>query len=343
MKNIVMKSLLVFITFVFGSIITEACDNCGCFMGITPYDNQSSIGMFYRYSSFNGYKIGNQSPEFFPNGRVAAPYSVMHNPNGNSTGTLPVYSKSDYEIYTAYELRANYFIHQRVELNFILPYNENKMRYEDKIIHLKSQGDATVLAGYQLIRQMEMEKKIQQRLVLGAGIKFSTGKHDFRDGDNTRYNFLIQPGTGSYDYLFYLNYAAAGNKLGLGISSVFKVSNYNDYTEKFTNSNNTGVSVFYKLYKGNLQLIPSAQLYYEYVKGMMSHGILIANTGSDIAMCGPGLDVYYKNLSLNFSIQYPVRDKTDSENLSAAGKMVAGLKYNFNQKKYLFHKKDTEK
>jgi hypothetical protein len=338
-----MKALSIMILFAAACFSTDACDNCGCFMGITPYDNQSSIGIFYRYRPFSGYKIADQPPEFFPEGRLAAPLSVLHDPQGNSAGTDAVYSSSDYEIYNVYELRAKYFIHQRVELNLIIPYNENKIRYNDDITRLKSTGDISLLAGYHLVRQIEVENKIQQRLVMGAGIKLPSGKHDFRDEDNTRYNFLLQPGTGSLDYLFYLNYMAAGSRLGLGISSVFKVSTYNDYSQKFTNSNNTNLSIFYKLYKGNWQLIPSAQLYYERQEGMQEKGMTIPNTGSDIALLGPGADIYYKNISLSFTIQYPVRDKTDSENLSAAGRMMAGLKYNFNQRKYLIHKKESVK
>ncbi len=307
-------------------------------MGVTPYDNQSSIGIFYRYRSFSGYKIADQSPEFFPEGRLAGPLSVLHNPKGNTSGTEPAYLPSDYEIYNVYELRAKYFIHQRVELNLIVPFNENIIRYDSGTMRLKSIGDISLLAGYHLIRQIEVEKKIQQRLILGAGIKLPSAKHDFRMEDNTRYNFLLQPGTGSFDYLFYLNYMAAGSKLGFGISSVCKVSTYNDYSQKFTNSNNTSMNIFYKIYRDKLQLIPSVQLYYEFLEGMRERGVLIPNTGSDIAMLGPGAEVYYKNISLSFAIQYPVRDKTDKENLSAAGRMIAGLKYNFNQKKYLIHK-----
>jgi hypothetical protein len=308
-------------------------------MGITPYDNQSSIGMFYRYRSFSGYNIADQSPVFFPGGRVAVPLSTLHDPNGNNPGTVPVYSGSDYEIYNVYELRSKYFIHKRTELNLVLPFNDNRIKYSDVFTELKSIGDISIIAGFHVLRQIETEKKIQQRLILGTGIKLPTGKSDFKTEDNTRYNILIQPGTGSTDYLFYLNYTAAGSTLGIGINSVYKACTENAYSEKYTNSINSSAGIFYKLYRSNWQLIPSLQFYYEYVKGIKDHGALVPNTGSDIGMLGPAIDVYYKNVSLNFIIQYPVHDKTDSENLSAAGKMVAGLKYNFNQRNYLIHKK----
>lgn len=42
-----------------------ACDFCGCFMGITPYDNHSSISAMYRYKMFNGYQNMNQRHNVF--------------------------------------------------------------------------------------------------------------------------------------------------------------------------------------------------------------------------------------------------------------------------------------
>ena len=33
----------------------RACGICGCFMGITPYDNQSSFALMHRYHILHGY------------------------------------------------------------------------------------------------------------------------------------------------------------------------------------------------------------------------------------------------------------------------------------------------
>jgi hypothetical protein len=52
-------------------------------------------------------------------------------------------------------------------------------------------------------------------------------------------------------------------------------------------------------------------------------------------MSGAGLDVFYKNISLSTSFQYPIYEETIPGNLSSAGKLMIGIIYNFNQAKYL--------
>lgn len=93
------------------SFSAMACDSCGCFMGITPYDNQSSITLLHSYRSFGGYH-GQKHP-LFPgnksifkfNNQTNAPIT-QHNGNPN-----------DYEIYRTLEVRARYFLSKRIEFN----------------------------------------------------------------------------------------------------------------------------------------------------------------------------------------------------------------------------------
>jgi hypothetical protein len=44
----------------------KACDICGIYMGITPYDNQSSVQYLSRYRVEHGYYGLNQSHRLFP-------------------------------------------------------------------------------------------------------------------------------------------------------------------------------------------------------------------------------------------------------------------------------------
>ena len=63
----------------------RACDICGCFMGITPYDNQSGLSLMHRYRIFNGYQALGQAPQFFPGG--ARPF--FPRPSTATTATSP--------------------------------------------------------------------------------------------------------------------------------------------------------------------------------------------------------------------------------------------------------------
>ena len=44
----------------------RACDACGCFLGLTPYDNQSSLTVLHRYRAYNGY--GTDTHHLMPTG-----------------------------------------------------------------------------------------------------------------------------------------------------------------------------------------------------------------------------------------------------------------------------------
>ena len=53
-------------------------------------------------------------------------------------------------------------------------------------------------------------------------------------------------------------------------------------------------------------MYPSTQFFYEKTNGEMLDGYLTGEHALDNALVGPGLDLYYKNVSLNTSLQRPV-------------------------------------
>ncbi|MDQ4140156.1 MAG: hypothetical protein M3142_06490 [Bacteroidota bacterium] len=134
-------------------------------MGITPYDNQSSVGVLHRYRSFSGYQALNQDRHFFPKGAgiftsgANNGQSGSHSHNGNPT---------DFEVYRVTEFRAKYFIHQRLELNAFVPYVQNTTQYNLNRTTLSGIGDINVFAGVHVLRQIEVAG-VQQRLIVGGG------------------------------------------------------------------------------------------------------------------------------------------------------------------------------
>ncbi len=119
-------------------LTVQACDICGCFMGITPYDNQSNVGVLHRYRSFNGYQSLNQSRHFFPKeaGILAGGPDSEGNGSYSHNG-----NPADFEVYRVTEFRAKYFIHQRLELNAFVPYVQNTTQYnQQRIVHFVFAG-----------------------------------------------------------------------------------------------------------------------------------------------------------------------------------------------------------
>jgi len=315
------------------TIQSLACDICGGFMGITPYDNQSSLCLMHRYRIYNGYRLYNQQSHFFPAG---AYQKTMHggNTDGHDSILKRAYSSKDYESYTVYELRAKYFIHRRIELNVFMPLLNTRSKTDTLRTNHTGLGDPTLFAGYHLLRP-DAEASWKQRLIVGAGVKLPLGNYYAHDQYSNRIPLLLQPGTGSTDGFAYLTYVLSYQKIGLSLNSNFKLNGSNKYHERIGNSSSNFVNVFFRHTFHDWTLIPSVQGYYEYTKGLYEKGKLQEGTEMNALLIGPGLDIFYKNFSLNLGLQFNAWEHTSPDNLKNAGRMVIGLCYNFKQGKYL--------
>lgn len=315
----------------------RACDICGCFMGITPYDNQSGISLMHRYRSFSGYRAVGQTPQFFPGGvGVFAPRRL--NSADNSYRHDHKNDPTDYEAFRVVELRAKYFLARRLELNAFVPYVMNTSQINGRQLNVSGLGDVTVFAGYHLIRNIETAG-IQSRLVVGGGLKLPTGDFRRQNASGVRYPMLSQPGTGTTDGFVYANYIGSYRSLGLSLNGSYRIASENAYRNSLAPSVAAFANLFYRLPLGDSwQLYPSAQLFYEKTDGEMLEGRLTHEHEMNNALLGPGLDVYYKNFSLNTAVQLPVYTAL-TDHPASAGRLVLALGYSFKQTKYLLGKK----
>ncbi len=322
------RSKFLLLALCLSSTSAFACDICGCFMGLTPYDNQSSFGLLYRYRSFNGYR--GQSHQFFPRG------SSFFMPKDDRSQPLTGHNNNpeDYEAYRTMELRGRYFLHKRIELNAIIPYNSNSERYNGYTSSISGMGDINLYAGYHLIRKLD-QPVLNQRLIVGAGLKLPTGKNNIKTLDGIRYSALMQPGTGSTDGFIYANYLLGFKKFGMSLNTSYKINGENSEREGIANSSTTFLNFFYtqKLSK-NWQVMPSVQFFYENSAGETYKGIKTGEHEMNNLMGGIGADLYYKNIALNLGMQTNMwQAKTDHP--QSAAKIYLGITYNINQLYYL--------
>jgi hypothetical protein len=326
-----MKKLLYLSVLIFTTKIILACDICGCFMGILPYDNQSNIAFFHRYRIFNGYYAAHQRGVFFPSGS----YRVMHGSYTEPTlDTSKKYLSSDYESYKNYEFRIKWFIHPRIEINAMLPFLETRSREDTIQIQHFGLSDPTFLIGYHLIKKI-YEEKFQHRLILYSGIKIPSGNYYAKDQWGKRIPLLLQPGTGSVDYSIGLTYIIGYKKLGSMINLNYKINGKNYYKEKIANSITLNHFLFYKIKLKNFIFVPSWQNYYEYTKGLYINNTLVNGTTMNVWLSGLGCDLTYKNIQLTTAWQWRVYEEHTADALKNKGRFIIGLTYNFNQKKYL--------
>lgn len=321
-------SLSLTLGFTIPTSIAMACDICGCFMGLTPYDNQSSIGILYRYRSFHGY-LG-QSHSTFPSG------GAFFIPQDQKDAPLTSHNQNptDYELYRTLEVRAHYFLHQRIELNAILPYSSNSERYNGNTSAISGMGDANIYAGYHLIRKLD-QSVVNQRLIVGAGVKLPTGRHNITNNAGISYPTLMQPGTGSTDGFVYANYLIGIRNFGLSINTAYKFNGQNQNNEGIANSNTTFLNFFYthKL-DSKWQVMPSIQFSYEKSAGETYKGTRTGEHEMNNLMAGVGADLYYKNIAFNLGYQKTAW-QVATDHPQSAGKIYLGLTYHFNQLYYL--------
>lgn len=328
LQNYRISLLFIFISST--AIPAQACDICGCFMGITPYDNQSSIALLYRYRSFTGYE-GQKHPLFPDGGKFLRMRNQLNSPITSHNG-----DPSDFEIYRALEIRGRYFLSRRMELNAIIPYNSNSEQYNGNLNTVAGVGDMNIYAGYHLLRKLDQEK-VSQRLITGAGVKLSTGKFDRENFQGIRFSTLSQTGTGSTDGFIYMNYLLGYKRSGLSLSATYKVNGKNPDQESIANSTTGYLNVFHNVSLGDkIKMVPSAQLAYEYSAGEKYQGLRTGEHVMNNLMSGVGIDLFINNITLNMALQSKIYTAKD-DHPQPSGRVVLGLTYNFNQLYYLFN------
>lgn len=324
-----LKNKLNVFIFTFLSINAWACEVCGNYIGLTPYQNKNSVSIFHRYRVFNGYRYYQNNSQFFPKNA----YRTMH--GGNSPDSLqPIvnsYSSKDFESFKVFELRLKFFIAKRIEVNGIIPLNNNKSYSNGQLQKESGLGDVSLNAGYHLIIPNE-ERILKQKLVIGSGLKIPTGECNALDIRNNRMALEMQCGTGSVDGFAYLNYFLIYKNLGFNLNSNIKINGTNKYREKISNSSSGLVSVFYKFRVKQFVIYPALQANYEYTKGIMFSKTLDDASGVSCLLGGPGLDLYYRSFSFSASWHFTLAEKIAKEELRSTGRITVGLNYMFGGK-----------
>lgn len=311
-----------------------ACDICGNFMGLTPYDNQNQLSLFHRYRVFNGYRNYQQRSVFF----VPGAYRTAHGPGtgGDSVVTFSTHSAKDYESYKVFELRGKYFLSPRLEINCIVPIQQIRILHDGDRSETSGLADPSFFAAWHLVRRTD-SVTFRQRLLLGAGVKFPLGAYDRLDNRMQRLFLLNQNGSGSWDHFYYVNYTVRHRVAGLNANTLFKFNTTNRFNERLGNSFNQSLLLFVPCEWRSWRFFPALLGSYEYCKGLYADGRLVPATSMNVFMLGPSVDLVRGNFVFNLCYQFNARERVSSQSLSAAGRLVVGITWNFKQKKYLIN------
>jgi len=306
-----------------------ACDVCGSFFGVTPYDNQSGFSIQHRYRLFSKVDVAGQP--FFPSGAYRLP-QAMSTQHIHGSSSL---NKGDFESFKVVELRGKWFVHQRVEVNFILPFGMTRSVMGGEMEKINGFGDPTVSFGFHILRPTDSD--IKQRLITGAGVKLPLGKDDLTMSDGERFHLYMQPGTGSTDVMAYVQYSIGIKRIGGSVNASGKYSGTNSFHEQLSPSFTGTANFFYVFRKGNTIVLPQLQMYGEYMRGMFENGVEQSNSKMSLLMAGAGCDAYFGQLGVHLSGQLPLMQYESNQTPGASLRAIVGLSWNINQQKFLIN------
>lgn len=266
-------------------IAVSACDICGCsvggnYLGILPNYQRHFIGTRYRFSQ----------------------YHSVH-PEGNSFG-------DDY--FHTIELWARYVPNKRLQFYGNLPFQFMKRKEGDEFYKVNHVGDASILVSGILFNTSDsLLTKWKQVFQVGGGVKLPTGKNNIIQNQRTL-PANIQPGTGSFDFLMNTIYTLRYKKMGVNLDASYRLNTTNSNYYQMGNRLTLSARLFYWKNVSLFSFLPHVGMDYESSEADKKNKRSVAFTGGELVMSSVGLDVYYHNFSLGFSLQNPVTQQLNN-------------------------------
>lgn len=349
MKNITNKTIFLFFFSFFGIgiQISQACDSCN-FFEYSLLQNKSYFGLFYRYRGFQDYKSYTSfSPTTskilnFPQqlSIVKIPGSlpeVMHEPEGNNLYVQK--SKQDFETYQTLELRGNFTIKNRWNFTAVLPYEFNKVYYEnyldlprpsrDTTLFVQGWGDLTLATDYIWLIYRE---KSRHTIRPGFAMTLPTGEawvHSSNESSDL-FDPIIQPGKNAFSLIPRINYQWFKTTYGInaGISYQFSTEGAQNYQSG--QSLNAYLIYFYQINASSKMLLaPNAGFYVESAKKDLWSGVKQDLTGGNITFAQLGIDLNFTQTTINLVFQKPISQNLNGNQILHGNRISAGIIRNF--------------
>lgn len=256
----------------------NACDACGCDISsrIFPTDSKTYLGLGHQVGYYNG----------------------KHGHPGES-----IYSRSK-EVFNRTDLFVKYAPNNRIEFIGQIPWVNYYIYSNSYLINnISGLADATLLGRYIFLSKIKCPTS--HRLAMGAGLKLPTGKYIANiNTDNPNY----QPGSGTVDYIFNVNYSYRKNDDGLRADVNYRYNTTNKNQIKKGN-----------LFAGIIEYFHTKELGRN-TKSIIYTGIGLENVSKDklpvikdftpstrlYGELTAGGDIYYKKMFASLRIKTPV-------------------------------------
>ena len=255
------------------------------------------------------------------------------NLNGHQHGTVnpSAYYK---QVHITHELRGNYQPVERVGISLILPLVQKRLFSNNALIEdVIGVGDAMLQAQYYVLNKMTKDStRFKQRLSVGGGLKFPTGK--FRQAG---YDGLAepsrQPGTGSFDFVIGVEHLVMYRQFGMNTIISYKANTKNKNGFRFANTFGLEYRMFYSQAIKKLNVVPNIGFNYEQSgRDQLNGEAYLLNSKGKMLSGSVGLDVYYMGIGVSFTYYRPLKQSLEGVQFENKQRFSAGLRYVFPDK-----------
>ncbi len=310
-----------------------ACDVCNVFE-YANRRNKSYLGVFYRHRFFNGYSTDPNRYYLIPQDLQNSKARTEHVPEGENNTSFYRH-KSDYEMYQTFEIRGNYAYKKHWNFQAIVPYVVSQLYYKqvwqppkpiaDSVVNINGFGDAIILADYTHTFEPGW---IRHVIKPGIGVKLPTGMYTASSNGKT-YGYDIQPGTGSYDILGRFNYMVTNDTWGVDLFLNYRYCTEGKNNVKFGNKWNAMANVYYTIKVSQVSFLPKTGAYYEFSEKDRRNDIINQYSGGYSWFYQYGIDIMFKQMIFQVLFQKPFAEQLNGPVIGNAGRLTAGLVYNF--------------
>ncbi len=315
------------------------CDVCNVF----EYANRQNahyVGVFYRNRMFNGFSslAHNHTYQPIPNYNPGA--RLAHEPESNATTTF-AQTKYDFEFYQTVEIRANYALSSKINIQAILPYNWSSVYYsqvteflgatkpivrKDTTYGTSGVGDVVLMADYIIAKETGFWKHL---IKPGIGLKMPTGSISKTYNTGKTLASDLQPGTGSLDLLFRANYLVTNDVWGFDLFTNYRICTTNALGYSFGNRFNITALAYYTFKIKKAKILPKVGIYTEYAQNDKVRNIKLINTGGYTYFSHFGIDFMLGNVVFQVTFQKPYFEYLYGDIPGNAGRLSLGLIYSF--------------
>jgi len=242
-------------------------------------------------------------------------------------------------------LQTSHSFTNRLSADLLFSYVKQKRQIDQfgntDIVNTHGLGDAALLVKYQLTNLNAPNFVI----VLASGPKIPTGRSDMVREDGIPLNADLQPGSGSWDGIFWGYGAYKFNfrpSMNLSLTTAFSIKGRNKHylvneTYQFGNELQLILSINDNYLIGNKIL--DASLIFRYRRALQDqfNDVTMPNTGGEWIFLSPRLSFnILNNISVNFTAEFPLLGIVEGTQLSPTYRLNAGVFIKIPNQKQLF-------